>query len=170
MSTQEKKEEMTLTLIEAIETLSQIADLEIDREQNIPQIDGVAALKKTMRPYTVHWLKPQDASITINVIKGTLRVVLKYLQNFHRNECPDHSQPETLEQIKTIMVLVGEAAKNLDKYAAIFQKSHISSVTDLKEYRQLQQFYQNHIAKKINHEMLDGWVMGLSEKTAGEKE
>ena len=39
------------------------------------------------------------------------------------------------------MVLVGEAAKKLDKYIELFQKINVRSVTELREYKQLQEFY-----------------------------
>lgn len=168
MSSQEKKEEMTLTLMEAIETLSHIADLEIDQNLGAKQPENIPLTGAPLAHYAVHWLKDRDATVTMSVIKDTFRVVHKYLQNFYQNEYSERSDAEVLERIKTIMVLVGEAAKNLDRYTALFQKVRISSVTDLKEYRQLQKFYQSHISLQVDRDALGGLVLALSQRTPQE--
>ena len=81
MSTQAKKEEITLTLIEAVETLSHIVDLDIDQNRGFIQESTLLNEDRPIVQDVKHWLSAEDAGVTVNVIKKTFRVVLKYLKN-----------------------------------------------------------------------------------------
>lgn len=169
MSTHDKKDGMTLTLVEAVETLSNIADLQFDREVGIAQQHDLILHDKPLTYHTVHWLHHQGAGVTVNIVKETFRVILNYLQNFYKNDYSHISDTQAVEGIKTIMVLVGEAAKKLDKYTTLFYKSRGQSVTDLKEYKQLQEFYLNRVAKKIDEGTIGKWILALARKGATSK-
>lgn len=151
-----------LSLIEAVEMLSNIADLEFDHEVGITQKHEIVLNNEKIAYRTVHWLHQQDASVTVNLVKDTFRVILHYLRQFYKKEYGYVTDPKTVEGIKTIMVLVGEAAKKLDKYTAIFQHNQQKSVTEFKEYRQLQEFYLSKIARQIDEGVLGKWILGLS--------
>jgi hypothetical protein len=156
-----------LSIVEAVETLSSIADLEFDREIGITQRHEIVLGNEKIAYKTVHWLHKNDASATVNLVRETFRVILHYLKQFYNKEYGQVTDQKTLEGIKTIMVLVGEAAKKLDKYRQIFHQSQ--SVTDFKEYKQLQEFYRAKIAKKIDDGVLSKWVLELtSRKSARE--
>ena len=49
------------------------------------------------------------------------------------------------------MVLVGEAAKKLDKYTKFLHQNQ--RVTDFKEYKQLQEFYRQKLLVKIDEDV-----------------
>jgi hypothetical protein len=164
MNTQDKKNGMTLTLVEAVETLSNIAELQVDHNLGIAEKHDLVVTDKPLTYHTVHWLHHQDAAETVSIVKETFRVILKYLQDFYKNDYSDIKNPEALENIKTVMVLVGEAAKKLDKYTALFFKKRPESVTELREYKKLQEFYQSHIARKIDEGTLSKWVVGLAQR------
>lgn len=149
-----------LSIIEAVETLSSIADLEFDREIGIAQKHEVVLSNEKVAYRTVHWLHKEDALPTVNLVRETFRVILHYLRQFYRKEYGQVTDPKTLEGIKTIMVLVGEAAKKLDKYTQIFHQTQ--SVTDLKEYKQLQEFYRTKIARQIDEGVISQWILGLT--------
>lgn len=151
-----------LSIIEAVETLSNIADLEFDKEIGIAESHEMMLQDEKINYKTVHWLHQQDATTTVQMVKETFRVVLHYLRQFYKREYGQLKDQKTIDGIKTIMVLVGEAAKKLDKYTEIFHKAHLSSVTELKEYKQLQEFYLNRIAKHIDEGVLGKWILGLS--------
>lgn len=151
-----------LSIIEAVETLSSIADLEFDQEIGITEDHELTFQDSTINYKTVHWLNKDDASATVDIVRDTFRVVLNYLKQFYRKEYGYLTDPKTIEGIKTIMVLVGEAAKKLDKYTNLFHAKHQQSVTDLKEYKQLQEFYLSKIARRIDDGVLGKWILGLS--------
>ncbi|MEI8125485.1 MAG: hypothetical protein WCG42_07005, partial [Parachlamydiaceae bacterium] len=169
MSTQAKKEEITLTLIEAVETLSHIVDLDIDQNRGFIQESTLLNEDRPIVQDVKHWLSAEDAGVTVNVIKKTFRVVLKYLKNVFDEDYSRNCGSQTLERIKTMMVLVGEAAKKLDKYTELFHRSRVASITGLKEYKQLQDFYVNHIAHKIDDRTLGRLVLELSKGTPKER-
>lgn len=149
-----------ISIIEAVETLSSLADLEFDQETGIVQkSDLVVESKKTpLRP--ANWLKEKDVPKTVNLVKKTFRAILNYLRQFHKNESEYETDHKTLDGIKTIMVLVGEAAKKMDKYTSIFKQKE--SITQLKEYQQLQEFYRTKIARKIDDGVFSQWILGLT--------
>jgi len=165
MTLQDKQhEEKTLNIVEAVETLSSIADMNFDREIGVVQRHQLALDDEKLAYRTVHWLSEQDGMETIGMVRDVFRVVLDYLRNFYKDEYHAITDHHTMEGIKTIMVLVGEAAKKLDKYTKVFLKKDFKSVTTLKEYRDLQQFYQRRISKKVDEGQLGKWILGLSKK------
>ena len=101
----------------------------------------------------------------MSIVKETFRVILKYLQDFYNYDYKSISDPQAMEGIKTVMVLVGEAAKKLDKYTEMFFKKQGESVTELKEYKKLQEFYLSRIAHKIDEGTLGKWILALSQKS-----
>lgn len=166
MSEQEKRGgSSTLTILEAVETLSNIADLEINPKVGVAHKHELVLQDKPISFHTVHWLNESEGTITIEMIKDIFSVILHYLRNFYKNEYGHIEKRQTIEGIKTIMVLVGEAAKKLDRYTALFQDSQTKSVTELKEYKKLQDFYLNRIDRKIDEGMLGKWILALAKKT-----
>jgi hypothetical protein len=150
------------SIIEAVETLSSIADLEFDREIGIAQKHELILQNEKIDYKTVHWLHEADAISTVPLVKEIFRVILHYLRGFYKKEYGYVTDQKTIEGIKTIMVLVGEAAKKLDKYTNIFNETHAKSVTQFKEYKQLQDFYLTKIARRIDEGVLSKWILGLS--------
>lgn len=163
MSGRDKKNERTLTLVDAVETLSNIADLQIDQVVDVEEPEVFAA-DMPVKHRAIHWLHQREATETINIVKDTFCAILKYLKDFYKKSSFDSTDPNALEGIKTVMVLVGEAAKKLDKCTAVFFKNKKDSVTELKEYKRLQEFYLKQITRKIDEEKLGEWIFGLSHK------
>lgn len=163
------QEDSTLTIVEAVETLSNIADLEFDRNVSIAEKHDLVIHDKPLIYHSVHWLHQKDANATVSVVKETFKVILNYLRNFYRDEYASIYDPQALEGIKTIMVLVGEAARKLDKYTAIFHAKQAESVTQLKEYKKLQDFYLTRIARKIDEGVLGKWILGLTQRVRTER-
>jgi len=147
---------------EAVETLSSLADLELDREIGIAQKHELIHQNEKMNYKTFHWLHEGDIPTSVHQVREIFRVILLYLRQFYKKEFGYLSDEKTVEGIKTIMVLVGEAAKKLDKYTDLFNETKSKSVTQFKEYKQLQEFYQSKIAKKIDEGLLGKWILGLS--------
>lgn len=149
-----------LSIVEAVETLSSIADLEFDREVGIAQKHEAVLGNEKIAYKTVHWLHRDDASSTVNLVRETFRVILHYLKQFYKKDYGHVTDQKTIDGIKTIMVLVGEAAKKLDNYTKIFHQKQ--RVTDFKEYKQLQEFYRTKIARQLDEDVLSKWVLGLA--------
>lgn len=169
MNARNKKNGGGLTLVEAVETLSSIADLEVDPHIGIVSKHEMTIQDRPVSYRSVDWLQQQSADETVKMVKEVFLVILNYLKDFYRNEYRAVKDEQTLEGIKTIMVLVGEAAKKLDKYTALFHLTQEKSVTELKEYKQLQELYHNRIARKVDEGMLVQWIYALSRKAKADK-
>lgn len=135
-----------LTLAEAVEKLSQIADLEITAEGEL--LRKPVSSEKPLPQRSIHWLQYRDVDQTMKVIKDTFRTVLDYLHFIDSQEYTAAEQPAAFERIKAMMGLVGDAAKKLDRYKKLF-RHNVASVVDLQEYRELQEFFLNRLAPRV---------------------
>lgn len=161
------KHESSISLLDAVETLSNIADL--DPNLSIAQDHDFIFQNRKISYKTVHWITKKNSNETIKLVKDIFKVILDYLHNFYDKEYNMVTDAKTLEGIKTIMVLVGEAAKKLDKYSSLFQKTKEKSVTDLREYKKLQEFYLTRIARKIDQDPLSKRMLNLTRKALIQK-
>lgn len=148
-------------IVEAVETLSHIADMDVDKHVGITRKHQFILNDEKISYNTVHWLTYEEAEKTVEIVKDTFKTILHYLKGFYKKEYGYVSDPKAIEGIKAIMVLVGEAAKKLDQCTSLKDKS--TSVTELKEYKQLQEFYLNRIARKIDESILGKWILGLTQ-------
>ena len=154
-------------IVEAVETLSNIADMELDKHIGITQRHDFIFNDEKISYDTVHWLTHEEADQTVELVKDTFKTILNYLKKFYRTEYSYVADPKAIEGIKTIMVLVGEAAKKLDKCIPLKEKN--KSVLNLKEYKQLQEFYLSRIAQKIDEGILSKWILATMSQTTERK-
>jgi|688.fasta_scaffold31213_3 hypothetical protein len=160
-----KHETSNISLIQAVETLSSIADMDVGHEVGIEQEHAFMVQDKRITYKTVHWINRKNAGETIELVKDIFKVILTYLRTFYNKEYRSVKDEQTIEGIKTIMVLVGEAAKKLDKFTSLFDKHNRQSVVQLKEYKQLQDFYLGKIARKIDEGLLGQWLLALTKRS-----
>lgn len=154
------KNESSISVMEAVETLSHIADIDFENDPGLTQFEGVDIKDRSVWHQTLNWLRQKDGDHVFAIVKETFRVILTHLRHNYSPE-PD---PKSMEGIKNIMLVVGEAAKKLDRHTELFKKLDIESVTELKEYRKLQDFYQHRIARRVDQGTLSKWLLALSQK------
>ncbi len=169
MTTHHKTSDAALSLVDAVGTLSNIADLEFDRQIGVTQEHDLEILAEKATFHTVHWLHKEDAESTVSHVRETFKVILRYLKNFYKKEYSHVTDQSALERIKTIMVLVGEAARKLDKYTSLFKETHSHSIMQTKEYRDLQEFYLRKISRTIDEGILGQWILALSKRSVQKK-
>lgn len=156
------KQNMRFSIIEAVETLSEIADMDIEHGVGVSQTHETPVDEEKINYRSVKWVNKEDAEKGLQVVKETFRVILNFLRHFYREEITYVPDLKAVEGIKTIMILVGEAAKKLDKYTQLFHLSNNKSVVELKEYKKLQEFYLTKIAHKVDEGQLGKWILALS--------
>lgn len=156
------KQDSQLSVMEAIETLSEIADMDIEHGVCIAKRQDVKIGEEKLSYRTVYWLNKKDPEKGLGIVRDTFRVILNYLRHYYREEASYVLDEKASEGIKTIMILVGEAAKKLDKYTHLFHQAKSKSVLALKEYKKLQEFYQSKIALKLDEGKLGKWLLALS--------
>ncbi len=148
-------------IVEAIETLTSIADLEIEGPIAVAERHEIQLQDMPIIYRTVHWLHKKNAEKVMAVVRETFRTILHYLRRFYKSEYGKLVHHESVEGIKTIMVLVGEAAKKVDKYTRVFLGASTSSVKETKEFRELWGFYERKIAPIAVQESLTKWIREL---------
>lgn len=159
MKSKHKQERSSLSVMDAIETLSTIADFDFEGmpdEMAKESTSNQGPLAKRVR-----WI--QESLQGGGRLREIFAVILNYLRNFYKNERGYLTDPQALEGIKGIMVVVSDSAKKLDRHASYFKDKHKGSVTQLKEYKQLNEFYNTRIARQVDEGMLGKWLLALSQ-------
>jgi len=173
MSYHEGQETSSVGIVEAIETLTSIADLEIEGPIAVAERHEFQLQDMPIIYRTVHWLHKRNAEKVMFVVRETFRTILHYLRRFYRTEYGKLVAHESVDGIKTIMVLVGEAAKKVDKYTRVFIGANVGSIKETKEFRDLWGFYERKIAPIAVQESLTKWIreipLTLIEEASKEK-
>ena len=130
-------------VLEAIETLSSIAELELSTVLHDPSmVQGETSLVVN----TVRWLHQKNAEHMQSIIRENLHVLLNYFERSYASDKKRFSKGESLKGVRTIMLLADEAAENLDRYTQLFLGVHQPSVKSTREFRELCDFYTRKIA------------------------
>jgi hypothetical protein len=151
-----------LNLEDAVSVLSAIAETPWEEEEGLFTILENCPVHLKDRAWLVH----HDRHGLAITVKDLFKVILRYMENYYTSGNTFVTGSKTLEGIKTIMVLVGEAAKKIDRCTDLFkERKSVAGVTDLREYKQLQEFYNRKISRTIDEALLGKWILALTEKT-----
>ncbi len=136
-----------LSILEAVENLSNIADMDVDDKLGLIE-DHVVVQGATEEDVleTIQWLEDKSEHQTEQVVEETYKAVLKYVKDFHRKEFSRFYEDKNQAGIKKIMLLVGKATDKLKNYTHLFKGIHKEGAEETKEYRQLNKFYNERIA------------------------
>lgn len=136
-----------LSILEAVENLSNIADMDIDDKLGLLEDHVIvhgASEDETLE--AIRWLEDKSEHQTEQVVEETYKTVLKYVKDFHKKEFTRFYDQKNQDGIKKIMLLVGKASDKLNNYTHLFKGIHKKGVEETKEYRQLNKFYNERIA------------------------
>lgn len=140
------KERGGLNILDALENLNTLVDAEsLDQ---IEVTDDALLIphkeEKGEEEAKAYWVKAGPDDQTLDAVKETFRTVHAYLQTFYGKMKKGGDTKRLVEGINTIMVLVGEAAKNLEGFGTLFKQR----IGEFEEYKQLQNFYRNRVIKE----------------------
>lgn len=142
-----------ITIMEAVDNLSSIAELDVKEVEAEQGEEQTRVLK---------WLNPKDKEKTYASVRKSFKAVHDYLKRVYHKDKSHLKDMEMRRGIQAIMVLVGEAAENLDRCSSLFFKVHgmRGEASHLKEYQDLQKFYHEKIIKKFQQalENEEEWV------------
>jgi hypothetical protein len=137
------KERGGLNILDALENLNTLVDADSLDEIEVTDEDLLIA-HKGREEVESYWVKAGPDDQTLTAIKETFRTVHDYLHTFYAKMKKGGETKRLVEGINTIMVLVGEAAKNLDNLGTLFKQR----VVEFVEYKELQNFYRNRVIKE----------------------
>lgn len=150
-----------IKLLDAVEALSTIVDAPLET------LAEPLAKEEEVGWKSVAWLRRENKEQVVANVKEIFNVILRHLKDSY-HEKGGTGYLKNLEGIKTIMLIVGEAAKRIDRYTDLFHTTKVHSVTETREYKALQDFYNKRIAKTIDEAILSKWLFALSQRGAEE--
>ncbi len=134
-----KKKKGQITVLEAVDTISHLADLDVER------------------PEQVEWLDPAKMEENQAVIRDTFRTINSYLQHMYQKDRQELARPQTQKGIHAMMQLAGEAVDKVGQYTELFKGAHAKDET-ITEFKKLQQFYLTKVFSKVQKERQEeGW-------------
>ena len=160
MKTLHHKKEEDLSIVSAVEALSNIADLEFEGISRDPLYVAEEKEPSTVVS-TVRWLHQKNAERMMLIIRDKMSIVLNYLKHFYNAEKRRFARKESVEGLRTIMMLVDEAADNLDRYTQVFLGVNAKSVKTTKEFLSLCSFYRKKILPIATHTRVASWIGAL---------
>ncbi len=143
------KEKGGLDILDALENLNTLVDA--DSLEEIEVTDDALLIphkEEEKKGREIFWSKAGPDDQTLRAIKETFRSVYSYLQAFYSKMRQGGDTRRLVEGINTIMVLVGEAARNFDNLGVLFK----SRVHEFEEYKELQEFYRNKVIRETFRE------------------
>lgn len=133
-----------LSLVEAVENLSYLADMAIPISPS--EIPGLSPEEQAVVQETFHHLSSSGGN-PIEAVRETFDTLLQHVTTFYRRQYSQLSNPKVRSNFRSLMAMVGEAGRKLDRCTGIFQQAY--RVSDLAEYRALEDFFQQKLAKPI---------------------
>ncbi len=150
-----------VSIVSAIETLSSIADIELASALKDPLMTAPPSREVPVMVRTVRWLHQKNAEHMTSIMREKLHVVLSYFQNFYESERERFARRESVEGIRTIMMIVDEASENLDRYTKLFLGSQEKSIKESKEFLDLCTFYDTKIVPIAVPRKVAAWITAL---------
>lgn len=143
MAAPKKAKKGALTVMEAMEELSRIAELD-ERE-------AASRFSEKDKEVLKEWTDPHQKENNQEKVRETFRVLHSYLQQVYEKEEVEMEDVETRRGVQAIMLMANEAAQKIDRCTALFKGLHgEGGVKELKEFKDLQEFYLNKIMKKFH--------------------
>ena len=145
-----RKGNSELTVMDAIGNLSHMAELDIPIQEDKAKSEAMSEEQVAERMQTLSWHDPEYRSFNQERIKETFQAILKYIKGISEKEKGFLREGQTQRGIQAIMLLAAEAAKKVDNYSEIFKGEKAESVTELREYKELQHFYLTKVVQRFN--------------------
>jgi len=148
------KKEPDLSFIEAVDNLCSMAELDVLDEE-----DGTAILRRT------RWIDPDSDAKTAQKVRESIKVVHFHLLEVSKDK-KRLSDERVQRGIRSMMKLADEAMEKIDLCTDLFRGTHGGS-KGLKEFRDLQEFYNHKIASRFK-KILDDEEEWIEEYIEGE--
>jgi hypothetical protein len=128
-----KKKRGRITVLEAVDNLSHLADLDVEKKEG------------------TEWTDPAKVQENQDAIRETFKTLTSYLQHLYQKERTELGNPQTQRGLQAMMQLAGEAVDKVGKYTKLFKGAHVQHEA-IPEFQQLQQFYLSKVFSKVKHE------------------
>ena len=149
------KQKKLLSIGDAVEMLNALAAID-------PAVDLFLSNDVQESIYNLeHFDLETGESPVIQLARECFKGVFLHLQEMTKNESSYAMSPEVQEEIKSIILLAGEAAFKLESYLTNTE-GKAGRILNLPEYKELQDFYRNKLDRPaITQEKIGRWVLGI---------
>ncbi len=167
-----RKGKAEISVMEAVDNLSHMAEVDVTVPEESEKPLELTEEQLTERMHLLSWHGPEYHQYNQERIRETYRAILKYLKDLFEKEKGQLREEETQRGVQAMILLAGEAAQKIDNYTDIFKKEG-ESVTELKEYKELQQYYLTKIAQRFQktteteEKWQKEWGAGVGEDALG---
>lgn len=163
MTNYEKHQKSQINLSDAVDALSVVAELEIS-EDSLNGIDDSFILNEIKNGKKLSFFATKNGELDVQSIKEVFRTILRHLKAVYKEDSYYIQDEKKNERVKSMMILVGEAVNKFEKLTALFKRAKKLDIHDLKEYKDLQEFYTHRIAKRLDDQMLSQWILGIAKQ------
>jgi hypothetical protein len=129
------------SMVSAIETLSSIADLELSSTLQDPLMGTMVTAEAPVMLKTVRWLHQKNAEHMYSIARQKLHDILVFFKHSFSSKTGRLVSSASMSGARTVMMLVDEAAENLDRYTKLFFGAHKASLRESSEFHSLCDFY-----------------------------
>ncbi|MCH9626066.1 MAG: hypothetical protein S4CHLAM123_12560 [Chlamydiales bacterium] len=138
--------DQALNILDALENLNALMDANSLEDIEITDDAHLIAHKRALEESLEedYWVKAGPDEQTLEAIQVTFGVVRDYLLHTYPKIQEMGNSKHSIEGINTIMVLVGEAAKKMERFGAVFKRQ----VMNFPEFKELQNFYRDRVIKE----------------------
>jgi len=148
-----KKPKLSLTeALDALSYLAEIHDVEKSPQLPLPDVERSRSISFIVTEIS------KDAEISEDKIREIFKVILGHVKKLSEN----NGDKGKLEKVKSIMMMVGEATTNIDRYTSLFELKSGQSVTQFAEYKRLQEFYTKRVEKQVDESLLSRWIVPIN--------
>jgi hypothetical protein len=156
-----------LTVMEAVDNLSHMAELDVSAYEEDTGKQTLTEEQASEHMHALSWHDPEYYAFNRERIKETFHTVLKYMKDVYEKDKGHLREEQTQRGIQAIMILATEAAQKIDNYTQIFKgEKEADSVTELKEFKELQHFYLTKVVQRFQtiieaeEKWLEDWGTG----------
>lgn len=169
-----RKDKGELSVMEAVDNLSHMAEIDISTPSEPEKPLKLTEEQATEQMHALSWHNPEYYTYNREKIKETFRAILKYMKELYEKDKGRLKDEETQRGIQGMMLLASVAAQKIDNYTEIFKgDQEVESVTELKDYKELQQFYLTKVVQRFQKIMeteekwQEEWGTGVEEDRIG---
>ena len=142
-----RKRSEEISILEAVDNLSHMAELDRPFADEEAKMATLTEEEAGERIQSLSWRDPEYDGYNQERVKESFRILLKYMQELYERDKGHLRDEQTQRGIQAVMMLAHEAAQKIDDYTEIFKKTGESAV-DLKEFKDLQQYYQTNVLQR----------------------
>jgi hypothetical protein len=141
-----------LTIEEAIENLTTIAEMDLDVKTPVGILKDtrITTREEEFGYKEIEWLFKEDPKEFLESVKPSYRTCLQYLKILFHDPDTDWEEKSVKETVQAIMAVTVDAASRLNEYFALFEEK--VDFNETKEFKELQEFYSENISKFLKED------------------